>query len=78
MPRALSGRNKYGLRGPGEHDGSVVIRVGGDVARYRELCAEATVAATFGVPCAVPYERGRSIVLCRDLRAAWAGFRHIE
>jgi len=82
LPRALSGHNQYGLWGPGEHDGSVVIRVGGDLARYQQLCTEATVAATFGVPYAMPYERDRPILLCRgmhrDLRTAWSEFRHIE
>jgi hypothetical protein len=59
-----------------------VIRVGGDVVRYRELCAEVTVAATFGVPYAMPYERDRPILLCRgmhrDLRLAWSELLHIE
>jgi hypothetical protein len=82
LPRALSGHNQYGLWGPGEHDGSVVIRVGGDLERYRQLCREVTVAATFGVRYAMPYEQERPILLCRgmnrDLRTMWPEFRHIE
>jgi hypothetical protein len=82
LPRALSGHNQYGLWGPGDHDGSVVIRVGGDLARYRQLCSEATLAGSFGVPYAMPYERDRPIVLCRgmhrDLREAWPELRHID
>jgi hypothetical protein len=82
LPRALSGHNQYWLWGPGEYDGSIVIRVGGDLARYQQLCAEVTVAATFGVAYAMPYERDRPILLCRgmrqDLRRAWPDFKHIE
>lgn len=82
LPRALSGHNQYGLWGPGDHDGSVVIRVGGDLARYRELCTEVTVAATFGVPYAMPYEQDRPILVCRgmhrDLRAVWPEIVRIE
>jgi hypothetical protein len=82
LPRALSGHNQYGLWGPRDHDGSLVIRVGGDLARYRRLCAEVTVAGSFGVPYAMPYERDRPILVCRgmhrDLRDAWPEFTHIE
>jgi hypothetical protein len=82
LPRALSGHNQYWLWGPGGYDGSIVIRVGGDLTRYQQRCAEVTVAATFGVPYAMPYEQDRPILLCRgmhpDLRQAWPEFKHIE
>jgi hypothetical protein len=82
IPRALSGHNQYWLWGPGGYDGSIVIRVGGDLTRYQQRCAEVTVAATFGVPYAMPYEKDRPILLCRgmhpDLRHAWPEFKHIE
>ena len=82
VPRALSGHNQYGLWGPGDHDGSLVIRVGGDFERYRRRCAEVTAAATFGVPYAMPYERDRPILVCRgmylDLRRAWPELQHID
>lgn len=82
LPRARSGHNQYGLWGPGEHDSSVVIRVGGDLARYRQLCDDATVAATFGVPYAMPYEQDRPILLCRGLRGGlrsrWPELVHID
>ena len=82
VPRALSGHNQYGLWGPGDHDGSLVIRVVGDLERYRRRCAEVTIAATFGVPYAMPYERDRPILVCRgmhgDLRRAWPELQHID
>lgn len=82
LPRALSGHNQYGLWGPADHDGSVVIRVAGDLARYRQLCGDVAIAASFGVPYAMPYEQDRPILVCRgmhrDLRAAWSDFEHIE
>lgn len=82
LPRARSGHNQYGLWGPGERDSSIVIRVGGDLAHYRQICADATVAATFGVPYAMPYERDRPIVLCRGLRGGlrslWPQLVHID
>ncbi|HEX3475077.1 MAG TPA: hypothetical protein VHT91_08550 [Kofleriaceae bacterium] len=59
-----------------------VIRVGGDLARYRQLCAGATVAATVGVPYAMPYERDRPILVCRGLqgglRGRWPELVHID
>jgi len=82
LPRARSGHNQYGLWGPGERDSSIVIRVDGDLARYQQICADATVAATFGVPYAMPYERDRPIVLCRGLRGGlrslWPELVHID
>jgi hypothetical protein len=81
LPRALSGHNQYGLWGPGDHDGSIILRINGDPDRYRALCAEATVAGIFGVDYAMPHERG-AIVLCRrlrtDLRRDWEAFVHID
>jgi hypothetical protein len=41
-----------------------------------------TVAATFGVPYAMPYERDRPILLCRGfqggLRSRWPELVHID
>jgi hypothetical protein len=82
LPRARSGHNQYGRWGPGDHDGSVILRVNGDLARYEKLCDEARVVAAFGGPYVMPYEHERPIVLCRglrtDLRAMWKDFVFVE
>jgi hypothetical protein len=81
LPPALSGNNQYYLWGPRGYDGSVVIAVNVDLARWTAICDSARVVATFGTsPYAMPYERGRPIVLCRGmhppLEQLWPTFKH--
>jgi hypothetical protein len=79
-PPAISGHNNYFLWGPRGHDGSVVIRFGGE--REALLRAYATVepAGVFDNAWAMPYERGRTLWLCRNRRVPfaqdWTSFRN--
>ncbi len=79
LPRAISEQNQYYLWGPGDADGSVVIAVNADPLRWSRFCRASTVAARFGVPYAMPYERDRPIVVCRGIRVplsdVWDRFR---
>jgi 4-amino-4-deoxy-L-arabinose transferase-like glycosyltransferase len=80
LPPAISGHNNYYLWGPRGHDGSVVIRLGGN--REALLRAYETVepAGVFDNPWSMPYERQKILWLCRGRRVPfdqdWASFRN--
>ena len=68
LPPALSGHNQYWLWGPRGHDGSLILNVGGNPERWRSLCGSVDIVDNTGDPYAMPYENGRSIFICRNLR----------
>jgi hypothetical protein len=68
LPPALSGEDQYFLWGTHGYDGSVIIHINGDPARWRRLCQSVTVAGNFGVEYAMPFEKDRAIFICRGLR----------
>ncbi len=81
LPPALSGNNQYYLWGPRGNDGSVVLAVNVDPAKWATICDSAQVVAHFGTsPYAMPYERNRPIVLCRGMHPPlpqlWPTFKH--
>jgi hypothetical protein len=81
LPPALSGNNQYYLWGPRGYDGSVVIAINVDPAKWSAICDSAQVVARFGTsPYAMPYERNRPIVLCRGMHPPlpqlWPAFKH--
>ncbi|MGA8532557.1 MAG: glycosyltransferase family 39 protein [Candidatus Tumulicola sp.] len=81
LPPALSGNNQYYLWGPRGYDGSVVIAVGFEPSALASLCSSVTLASRYGTsPYAMPYERNRPIVICRNIRpslaARWSEFKH--
>jgi hypothetical protein len=81
LPPALSGNNQYYLWGPREYDGSVVLAVNVDPAKWSAICDSAQVVGHFGTsPYAMPYERNRPIVLCRGMHPTltqlWPTFKH--
>jgi len=80
LPPALSGNNQYYLWGPRGYDGSIVIAVGFEPSALASLCGSVRLAARYGTsPYAMPYERNRPIVVCRNLRpslaARWSEFK---
>jgi len=68
LPRVLCGQNQYFLWGIRQTDDRVIVHVNGDPNRWRRACASVVVAATFGNPYAMPYEKDRPIFICRGLR----------
>ncbi|MGB6517328.1 MAG: glycosyltransferase family 39 protein [Candidatus Cybelea sp.] len=81
LPPALSGNNQYYLWGPRGNDGSIVLAVNVDPAKWATICDSAQVVAHFGTsPYAMPYERNRPIVLCRGMHPPlpqlWPTFKH--
>jgi hypothetical protein len=81
LPPSLSGNNQYYLWGPRGYDGSVVIAVGFEPSALAPVCGQVTLAARYGTsPYAMPYERNRPIVICRNMRPSlanrWSKFKH--
>jgi 4-amino-4-deoxy-L-arabinose transferase-like glycosyltransferase len=68
LPGAVTGHNSYWLWGPGDRDGSVVIKTGGspeDVAPYFE---SVTAADTIRCEYAMPYETNVPVYVCRGMK----------
>ncbi len=82
LPPVLSGHNQYWLWGPGAWDGTALIDIGGDLEADRPLCGSVTLLGTFSAPYVMPYEDGRQIILCRDLKPPvaelWPQLKHYE
>ncbi len=80
LPPAISGHNSYFLWGPRGHDGSVVIRLGGERESLLKAYASVEAAGVFETAWAMPGETGQTIWICRGrkppLDAAWAGFKN--
>src|ERR1700722_1202664 len=68
LPAAISGHNNYYLWGPRDHDGSIVIIVGGDRRHYRELFASVEVAGRITTRYAMPYETDQPIYVLRAMK----------
>ncbi|HTB01706.1 MAG TPA: glycosyltransferase family 39 protein [Bradyrhizobium sp.] len=82
LPAALSGHNQYWLWGPHGYDGSLILNVGGNPERWRSLCGSVDIVDITGDPYAMPYENGRSIFICRNLRMPlarlWGRLKHFR
>jgi Dolichyl-phosphate-mannose-protein mannosyltransferase len=67
LPAAISGHNNYYLWGPRDHDGSVVIIVGGSTQHYAELFNSVEIAGRIATPYAMPYETDKPIYVLRGM-----------
>jgi 4-amino-4-deoxy-L-arabinose transferase-like glycosyltransferase len=81
-PPAISGHNNYYLWGPQGHDGSVVIMVGGDPARYAKEYDSVECVGELDSPYAMPYETNMPVFLLRGrhipFAEAWPKLKHYE
>ena len=68
LPPSISPHNNYFLWGPRGHDGSIVLRLGGEREQLLKTYASVEPFARFDVPWAMPYETGRTIWICRGRR----------
>ena len=79
QPPAVSPHNNYFLWGTRGHDGSVVIRLGGERDQLLKTYASVEAAGQFDVPWAMPYETGRTVWICRGrhppLDAVWVSLK---
>lgn len=81
LPPALSGNNQYYLWGPRNYDGSVVIAVNVDPAKWSRWCDSLRVVAHFGSsPYVMPREHDKPIFVCRGmhppLAQLWPQFKY--
>jgi hypothetical protein len=69
LPKAISGHNQYGLWGPRNYSGDVVIAIGYPESRLREYFGEVSPAAHIIPPHAIPEESDLTIFVCSHPRA---------
>ena len=82
LPPAISGHNNYYLWGLQGHDGSVLIVLGRDPAKYAPYYGSVEAAGTIDTPYAMPYETGLTIFVLRQpkvsLATVWPKLKHYE
>jgi 4-amino-4-deoxy-L-arabinose transferase-like glycosyltransferase len=80
LPPALSGHNQYYLWGTHGYDGSVVLRINGNLALQKKMCRDARIVGSFGSEYVLSYESDRPIILCRGLHPPlaqlWPKLKH--
>ena len=81
-PPVVSAHNNYYLWGPGGHDGSVVIMVGGDRTRLARLFGDVQASGRIENRFAMPFETNIDIEILRapkePLQEAWPKLKHYE
>ena len=79
-PPAVSPHNNYFLWGPRGHDGSVVIRLGGDPEALLKTYASFAARRFDAARGLCRTETGRTVWVCRGrhppMDRAWASFKH--
>ncbi len=82
LPRAISGHNQYGLWGPREYTGEVVVAIGFTGNRLRQSFEEVTAAAHVSPRYALPEESNLTVYVCRhprqSLQASWSQWRYLN
>jgi hypothetical protein len=82
LPKAISGHNQYGLWGPRDYTGEVVVVIGFTEARLRQSFDEVTAAERVSPRYALPEESNLTVYVCRhpkhSLQASWAQWRYLN
>jgi hypothetical protein len=82
LPKAISGHNQYGLWGPRNYSGEVVVAIGFTETRLRQFFAEVTPAASVSPRYAMPEETNLTIFVCRRPRLSfqetWANWKYLN
>lgn len=80
LPRAISGHNSYWVWGPGPEEPAVMLVIGGNDAEHRRVFDSVAVVDSVRCERCMPYERGRTISICRGLRVPllelWPRLKH--
>jgi hypothetical protein len=82
LPKSISGHNQYGLWGPRNYSGDLVIAIGFTETRLREFFAEVTPAAVVSPRYAMPEESNLTIFICRgpktSLQESWGQWKYLN
>jgi len=82
LPKAISGENQYGLWGPRNYTGEVVIAIGFTEVRLLQSFEEVTAAAHVSPRYAMPEETNLTVYVCRhpkqSLQASWPQWRYLN
>jgi hypothetical protein len=82
LPRAISGRNQYGLWGPGTTSGDVVVAIGFSEHQLLQFYDEVTPTASVSSQYAIPEESHLTIFVCRrphrSLRESWDQWKYLS
>jgi hypothetical protein len=82
LPRAISGHNQYGLWGPRDYTGDVVVAIGFTEARLRQSFGEVVPSAQLSPRYAIPEETKLTVYVCRgpkeSLRSSWSQWRYLN
>lgn len=82
LPKAISGHNQFGLWGPREYTGEVVVAIGFTEDRLLRSFDEVTAAAYVSPRYALPEESNLTVYVCRhpkqSLEASWAQWRYLN
>jgi len=82
LPKAISGHNQYGLWGPGNYSGEVIVAIGFTESRLRQFFAEVTPAANLSPRYAMPEETNLTIFVCRrpksSFQESWAHWKYLN
>jgi hypothetical protein len=82
LPKAISGHNQYGLWGPRNYSGEIVIAIGFTETRLRQFFAEVTPAANVSPRYAMPEETNLTIFVCRrpksSFQDSWGSWKYLN
>jgi hypothetical protein len=82
LPRAISGHNQYGLWGPRDYTGEVVVAIGFTNARLRQSFEEVVPSAHLSPRYAMPEETNLTVYVCRrpkkSLQSSWSQWRYLN
>jgi dolichyl-phosphate-mannose-protein mannosyltransferase len=82
LPRAISGHNQYGLWGPHDYTGEVVIAIGFTKDRLMQSFDEVTAGSYVSPRYALPEESNLTVYVCRhpkqSLQVSWARWRYLN
>ncbi|HVG18189.1 MAG TPA: glycosyltransferase family 39 protein [Blastocatellia bacterium] len=68
LPKAISGHQSYFVWGPRDYTGEVMIVMGDNEKRLKELFAEVEQAETIKCEYSMPYENNLPVFLCRGMK----------
>ena len=82
LPRAISGHNQYGLWGPRDYTGEIVIAIGFTEARLRQSFGEVVPSAHLSPQHAMPEETNLTVYVCqrpkKSLQTSWSEWRYLN